>query len=108
MSGGSIAFTCGSQAGDKDTTDRVPRSFVHAHLLALEASYRASHRDSAYASEVMARFAAEFIVGLQPAPFERQKRKPPFGGNLDQTGICNIGLATCTCRRSTLAHCLQN
>lgn len=56
----------------------------------------------------MARFAAEFIVALHPAPFERQKRTPPFSGSLDQTSICNIGLAMYTCRRSTLAHCLQN
>lgn len=56
----------------------------------------------------MARFPAEFIVGLHPVPFERQKRTSPFGGSLDQTSICNIGLATCTCGRSTLAHCLQN
>ncbi|MCL4671124.1 hypothetical protein [Burkholderia pseudomallei] len=89
-------------------TQQFPKAVLHAHLLALEASYRASHRDSAYAREVMARFAAEFIVGLQAAPFERQKRKPAFGGNLDQTGICDIGLAMCTCQRCALAHCLQN
>ncbi|WP_269434532.1 hypothetical protein [Burkholderia sp. TSV86] len=34
-------------------TQQFLKAVLHAHLLALEASYRASHRDSAYAREVM-------------------------------------------------------
>ncbi|KVR59141.1 hypothetical protein WK16_21085 [Burkholderia ubonensis] len=93
---------------DSAFTQQLLKVVLHAHLFTLKASDRASHRDSAYASNVMARCAAEFIVGLQPAPFLRQQRKPTLGGNLNQTRICNIGLATCTCRRSVLTHCLQN
>lgn len=93
---------------DSAFTQQFLKAVLYAHLFTLQASDRASHRNSAYASNVMAQRAAEFIVGLQPAPFLRQQRKPTLGGNLNQTGICNIGLATCTGRRSVLTHRLQN
>lgn len=82
---------------DSAFTQQFLKEELHAHVFALEASDRTSHRDGADASDVMARCAAEFIVGLQLNPFLRQQRKPTLGGNLNQTGICNIGLATCTC-----------